>query len=356
MIADALNRQLPGEVALVERLAALLPRSTQQVNDRHDADAELVRIPGSDLLLAVTTDSICEEIESGLYNDPFLIGWVAVMASGSDLAAVGATPWGILVSETLPRILPDGYAASLQLGLAEACRRAGLPVFGGDTNRSDRLHIGTTALGLVDGDRPLTRRGMRPGDVLFATGPLGSGGAFALERFGRVLGAASSYAPEFRPVARLGEGRLVRQFGSACMDSSDGLIATLDELMRLNGVGVQLATVEKILDPAAAAVADGMGLPRWMLLAGPHGEFELIFSVRPHRVDELRAAAGREGWEPLPIGHVVSRPGLAIETSRGQTELDSTVVRDLFDRVGGDPAAYVEALATLEPGPPRRTS
>lgn len=92
MSASALGAApgLSREVALLERLAGGFARSHLQCNQRHESDAELIRLPGSRSVLALTTDAISEEIESGLYADPYLIGWMTVMVNASDLAAVGA--------------------------------------------------------------------------------------------------------------------------------------------------------------------------------------------------------------------------------------------------------------------------
>ena len=70
-----------------------------RVNGVHEADAELVD-PGAmnGHLLAVTTDGVIEEISSGLYDDPYLMGWMLATVNLSDLAAVGADPMGLLVS------------------------------------------------------------------------------------------------------------------------------------------------------------------------------------------------------------------------------------------------------------------
>ncbi len=60
-----------------------------QINKLQESDSELLNI---NILendqLAVTTDSIVEEIEMGIYKDPYLIGWMTVMVNMSDLAAV----------------------------------------------------------------------------------------------------------------------------------------------------------------------------------------------------------------------------------------------------------------------------
>src|SRR5512141_3471353 len=95
------------ENQMIERLARSFRRSPGQVNRLNESDAEIVRLGTSDTRIAVTTDSIVEEIASGLYDDPRMIGWMAAMANFSDLAAVGATPLGLLVAETLPADLPE---------------------------------------------------------------------------------------------------------------------------------------------------------------------------------------------------------------------------------------------------------
>ncbi len=70
------------ENALIEGLVKGFPRSPLQQNRPHQADAELVHLPGTDALLALTTDSVVEEVESGLYTDPYLIGWMTVVVNG----------------------------------------------------------------------------------------------------------------------------------------------------------------------------------------------------------------------------------------------------------------------------------
>jgi hypothetical protein len=108
------------EHQLIARLAAGLPRSPAQINGLHESDAELLRLPGSDLVLALTTDALAEELASGLYRDPGLIGWMLVTVTASDLAAVGADPLGLLICETLPPGADGDWIAALQRGIADA--------------------------------------------------------------------------------------------------------------------------------------------------------------------------------------------------------------------------------------------
>ena len=335
------------ENALVEKLAGGFPRSPLQLNRLRESDAELVRLPGADTVLAVTTDGIVEEIESGLYADPYLIGWMSVMVNASDLAAVGAEPLGIVLDQTLPHDLAPEFLQRLQLGVRDACTCCDLHVLGGDTNFSTRLAMGATALGVVPDGVPLTRRGCSPGDRLYASAGLGLGGAFALARLGPQLPTGG---PDLRflPRARVDEGQLLRPFASSCMDTSDGVVSTLDELMRINGVGFRISGApETLLHPQAAAICGLTGITPWMLLSAPHGEFELLFTVPPDSVGRFLDTAAAQGWDPLPIGEAMEMPVLEVCTGRGHTVLDTAAVRNLFLEVDGDVDRYIEELTRL---------
>ncbi len=328
------------EIILIEKLAGALPRSPLLLNALCESDAELIRLPGTDLALAVTTDAIAEEIAAGLYTDPYLIGWMAVMVNASDLAAVGAEPLGILLSETLPVDVEPAFIDRLQSGIGDAMEACGLHLLGGDTNFSSTMQIAATAVGLVSDGAPLTRLGCAPGDRLYASGPLGLGGAFALSR----LDADATPIP-YRPTARLREGRRLPGVASCAMDTSDGVVPTLDELIRLNRVGFRIDGPPGVmLHPAALETARRARLPEWLMLAGPHGEFELLFAVRPEAESTLRTAARSIDWTPIPIGTVTPEPGLWL----GSIALDSTRIRDLYAEAGGDAHKYLARLLAMD--------
>jgi thiamine-monophosphate kinase len=286
------NRVLAG-------LVSSFSRSPLQMNGHQESDAELLRFPGRQEVLVLSTDSVVEEIETGLYDDPYLMGWMTVVVNASDLAAMGACPVGILLNETLPSHADEAFLARLQSGIRDACESCGFNVLGGDTNFSSHPQMGATALGVIPDGRVITRRGCCPGDRVFTSGPLGGGSAYAFHQLRREpLGGSAP--PEYRPQPRFREGRLVRRFGSAAMDTSDGAIATLDQLMRINEVGFLLdVPVECFLTPEAVALSRSVGIPAWSLLAGPHGEFELIFTVPESRVAPFLVVAGEAGWQPI---------------------------------------------------------
>jgi thiamine-monophosphate kinase len=338
------------ENALIESLAGLFPRSPLQRNALQESDAELLSVPGTDVLLAVTTDSVVEEIESGLYSDPYLIGWMTVIVNASDLAAVGAEPIGILLNETLPHDAERAFVAAVQDGIRDACSACGMCVVGGDTNFSAHMQMGACAVGFVSDGPPMTRVGCKPGDCVFASGRLGLGNAYAFVR----LAGASGHPPtpvHYQPKPRLREGRALRRLASCCMDTSDAGLATLDQLMRLNSAGfVVERKPEEYLHADALRLAEKAGMPPWLMLAGPHGEFELIFTMAASRVQEMSARASAIGWEPVPIGRVVEEPGVRLLLEGKLTHMNTEGIRNVSLDMAGGVEGYVAQLLSVGRG------
>ena len=334
------------ENVLVGRLAGRLPRSPAQLNGLHEADAELIDLgPWSDRLLVLKVDAVVEEIESGLYDDPWLAGWMAVTSCLSDLAAVGADPLGVLLAVTLPAGASKQTTSRLSQGIAAACAQAGTYLLGGDTSTGARLSICGAAAGLVPRGAALTRLGARPGDRVWLTGPAGLGSAFALAR---LLGTGAP-PPAFRPCARLAEGRLLRRLARCCIDTSDGVLAAVDTLMRLNRCRFVLHDRwPQVLHPAALAAVEAVGVPPWVALAGTHGEFELCFTVAPEREGALLQEAALAGFTPILLGEVTAGEGVFLRGADGDLELDTALIRNLGQQAANDPGAYLDALCACQ--------
>lgn len=331
------------ENSFINRLAAGLPRSPLQLNRLHESDAEILTIPQQDgLRLALTTDTVAEEIESGLYSDPWLIGWMTVMVNLSDLAAVGARPLGLLVAETLPPDTAVEFLQRLQQGVADACNACGTYVLGGDTNSGPALSMTACAVGLLEERRAITRVGCSPGESVFVSGPLGGGSAFAFAHWN------GSPPPPYQPIARLREGAILRSYASCCMDTSDGLLASLDQLMRLNNAGFSLDPGwESVLTQPARGLAHDLGVPEWFVIAGEHGEFELVFTVPDGEVRQFLTEAGSSGWQPLRLGRVTSKRRILLASEKGEFPLDTTAIRNCSGIARRDIWAYLKALRDI---------
>ncbi|MDH3244904.1 MAG: AIR synthase related protein, partial [Saprospiraceae bacterium] len=331
------KRQLSENQALRE-LVAGFPRKPGQLNALLEGDAELVRID-TQTVLAITTDTIVEEIESGLYADPFLIGWMTITSNLSDLAAVGADPLGILLIQHLPLNLGSSFLQRLQEGISKACRNSHVYVLGGDTNQSSSLQMGAAAIGLIQDEKIILRKGYKPGDRLFISGLMGKGGAFAFARF---FTEQAPHSIPFCPEPRLEEGKLIRRYGSSCIDTSDGFFPAICNLIEINNHGIELhQNLDLIVDKRSMVFAKTVNIPPWFLLAGPHGEFELVFTIPDKETEQFVQAANAMNWYPQCIGRIIEDPVFKYCKEQKLKQLDVFRIADLYLTGGGNPEAYL---------------
>jgi thiamine-monophosphate kinase len=335
------------ENVMIDRIANRFLRSPQKVNDIHEADAEIINLGnGYRDYLAITTDGLVEEIASGLYDDPYLIGWMLAAVNFSDLAAVGADPLGLLISVSQPPGLSETFIGRLTEGISAACKQLNTFVLGGDTNQGKELFLSGCAVGLVPKKATITRVGVKPGDRVYLSAPGGIGNVFALLRLSPQDFPESELC--YQPTARIREGKIVREWANCCMDTSDGVIHTLDTLMRLNSCQFVLDNDwERILHPTALQVCKAQSLPPWLVLAGIHGEFELCFTISGDNEESFLREAARSGWAPILIGETDKGQGISIRNGKRLVPLDSTSIRNLSEIAGSEPGVYIRKLLEI---------
>lgn len=327
----------------LQLLAGRFDRSPRQINHLMEGDSELIRL-ANDTILAVTTDSIVEEINTGLYSDPRHIGWMTVVVNLSDLAAVGAEVLGILLTHCLPVGFPDEKLEALQSGIADACKATGVFVLGGDYNQAPHWQMGGTGIGWINEGPVITRKGAQPGDILFVSGGMGTGSAFAFQ----VL-MDGDETIHYWPLPRLKEGVLVRHFGSSCIDSSDGFFPAICNLMEINHSGIQLSIpFGSIVHPAVSSLAAANNLPEWIFLAGPHGEFELVFTIPAEKEKAFLEASGQMDWHPVRTGILTEAFQCTQKLPHGTERLvEAFDISNLFTKSGGDPRIYLSNLLKI---------
>jgi thiamine-monophosphate kinase len=228
-----------GDGAEFDRIRALLSHFGTQAAGIGD-DAAVLSIPTGEQLIA-SVDVAVEAVHfRAEWLAPDEIAWRAMHAALSDLAAMGATPRGVLLSWTLP---PDRlqWLDAIAAGSAAAARAAEVPIVGGNLSRGDTLTLGTTVMGSAV--HPVSRAGAQVGDRCYVTGRLG-GPQAALRAW--LAGAQPSAAARERfahPVARLREGRWLAGAGATAMiDISDGLLADAGHLAAASGVSLAITS------------------------------------------------------------------------------------------------------------------
>jgi selenide, water dikinase len=146
--------------------------------DTHD-DAGVYRI-NDELALVLTTDffpPVC--------SDPYEFGQIAAANSISDVYAMGGKPTLAMNIMMFPaaRLPMEAYADIMKGGYDKATE-AGVRIIGGHTIDDFPPKYGLAVIGFVHPERIITNAGVRPGDDLILTKPVGTGVILAGQRMG----------------------------------------------------------------------------------------------------------------------------------------------------------------------------
>jgi len=252
------------------------------------------------------------------------LGWKALAVNLSDLAAMGATPAWSLLALTLPTA-DRNFVADFIDGYAELASEHRIALAGGDTTRGP-LSVSVVAHGFTPPDRALRRDGAQPGDLVFVTGTLGDAAAGLRCLDPRDPGVHRLFnAPpdtrEFlidrlnRPTPQVAAGIALREFASACIDISDGLLADFGHVAARSGVGVDIDALELPASPALLALFDAD--ERLVLQATRGDDYELAFTVPMARVADMQRDLARIGCGAARIGRVVEGQGVRLLDEHG---------------------------------------
>jgi thiamine-monophosphate kinase len=278
-----------GEFAYIEWLRRQTPAAAQVRVGPGDDAAILDLPPGAPLV--VTTDMLLDGscfrlAEAG----PRLVGRKAMAVNLSDIAAMAARPTAAVVSAGLPRAGGRALAEELYLGMREIADAFACPIAGGDTNSWDGpLVLSVTLLGLATERGPVLRRGARPGDWLFVTGPLG----------GSILGKHLTFTPRIREALELHAAVDLH----AMIDLSDGLAADVHHLCVESGCGAVLHAEAIPISADAGRMPDARPPLEHALSDGE--DFELAFTVAPADGRRLLATQPVAGITLVHIGAMI---------------------------------------------------
>ena len=241
-----------------------------------------------------TVDSLIQDVHFSLDITPWQdLGWKALAANLSDIAAMGGVPRYALVSLALPKDTEVEDATSLYRGMIELAQQSGVAIIGGDISRAPLVMISITVLGNARNNDMLTRSAAKPGEQVAVTGYLGAAAA-GLEMLTSQLPFDTEVTGSLRdaflhPCPRIAEGQLLLEKGiKAAIDISDGLLADLGHICQQSRVGARVE-IERV--PTHSAAKAGFG-DRALEMALSGGEdYELLFTGSTEVISRLKTTA-----------------------------------------------------------------
>lgn len=272
-------------------------------------DCALLNVPAG-YQLAVTTDTMVENVHFFADVDPESLGHKLLAVNLSDLAAMGAEPFAVTLALTLPAT-DESWLQAFSRGFMALARQYGVDLVGGDTT-SGPLTLSVQAMGVVPEGRALLRSGAKAGDAVYVTGQLGNAGLGLKIKQGYDCNRPDLALQCFnKPQPRIEQGLALRGIANACIDISDGLAADLGHILEQSGVGARLQWERLPLSAQVQEYVERSNDWRMPLTAGD--DYELCFTVPADFAGQLPGGS-------IQVGTIEAEQGLRVERA-GVTEI-----------------------------------
>ena len=317
--------ELSREQRLIREYFAPLARGFAGADGLEDDACVIGPAPGHELV--VTKDMLVSGVHFFGSEPANLVAQKALRTNISDIVAKGARPFAYLLGLGLPDVNPDWLSAFAQ-GLETDQGIYDCHLAGGDTVCvPGPMTVSITAFGEIPSGQAVRRSGAKPGDRIYVSGTIGDS----------VLGLSLCAGENHPWTAAIGEaardflvGRYrlpepkavlagcIRDFATAAMDVSDGLVGDLELLCAASGVGAEV-NVERIPLSEAGAIAAGEGgedLLASMITGGD--DYEVLCTVSEDDAPQFEAACEAAGSPVGRIGTIRQAPtGVTLNSAKG---------------------------------------
>ena len=271
-------------------------------------------------------------------DDPYDYGAIAAANSLSDVYAMGAEPFVALTVAALPPDLPVDVSQAIIRGLAEKTAESGTVIAGGHTIQDKEPKIGLVAMGFADEKSLLRKDGLRLGDQLVLTKPLGFGVTTTALKQQKASEEDVDEVVGWMMRLNRDAARLAVQFElKAATDITGfGFLVHAWEMASGAGLGLRIDFEQVPFISCAKKYAQGWNFPGGaydnklylgdhvtfdehlpeeyqMLLFDPQTSGGLLIGVPQEIIDDFLGDAARKDIQVWVVGEVVSGAGITVK-------------------------------------------
>jgi len=282
--------------------------------------------------LVVTTDFFTPVVDNA-----YDYGAIAAANALSDVYAMGGKPFLALNLAALPPNLPEELIGDILRGGAEVARQAGVVIAGGHTIQDQEPKYGLVVIGFAHPGQMLTKGGLKVGDHLVLTKPLGFG--VTTTALKREQADPADVAEAVGWMKRLNRTASELAVEAGLRSGTDitgySLLGHSWEMAAASGVGLRFQYDRVPFISCARKYAEAWTFPggasdnrlyfgervlfapvideaAQMLLFDPQTSGGLLLGVPPEKLDGLLQRAAQTGQELWVIGETVEGTGIQV--------------------------------------------
>ncbi len=264
-----------------------------------------------------------------IVDDPYRFGQIAAANALSDIYAMGGKPLTAMNLVGFPGTLDLGILREILTGGCSKIEESGAKLCGGHSVQDEEPKYGLSVTGFVEDDRVVRNTGVRIGDALVLTKPLGFG--ILTTALKRELVSESEIEDAVEMAAALNRGGCAAlrevEVSAATDVTGYGFLGHLSEMLEASGVGAVVRRGEVPVWERAVALAedgcypgglknnreylgdrvraDGVGPDELLALYDPQTSGGLLVAVPDERASAFARALKRHGASGAIVGEVV---------------------------------------------------
>ncbi|MDD1766665.1 MAG: hydrogenase expression/formation protein HypE [Candidatus Methanomethyliaceae archaeon] len=193
------------------------------------------------------------------------IGKLSVCGAVNDLAMMGARPVALTDTVVVEEGFPLEDLKKVILSMNKTMQGVGMALIHGDfkvmpKGKLDKIIISTTGIGLLDGRRPILDSGLKDGDKIIVTGPIGDHGIVVASLRGG-MSFSTSIVSDVAPLWRLMNAAMGAGKVTAAKDPTrGGLSMALNEMAERSGKSVWIKEKDIPIREAVRGACEMLGL------------------------------------------------------------------------------------------------
>ena len=291
--------------------------------------------------LVVNTDSV--PISFGIhYGIVSYFGFGKYFAGAvlNDIIAKGGKPFWLLVALECSNETKLTDLLSFYEGINDLIQDYGVSIIGWDTKEGNSFNVVGTAIGLVDKNYFISRKGALVGDVVVVTGPLG---LFSANVYTAVC--KKQISEKLKHELRIAYNSNLRipyeemnvivdsKAANSSLDISDGFLGDLNRIAKLSAVGIEIEYDKipfhrSVLNLSQVTNVDPITFTRI------GGDLQIALTIKKEKWPELKKRVSRENLKLFQVGRVIKGNGITMIRNGESNRIKKTWRRKRMENFG----------------------